>query len=83
MADPRTARERKRESHRCAGCGTAFEVGYYDDRRDARSELPAVVVEVGCPSCGRARVASVPAGAERTLVVERDELESAEEGGGD
>ena len=77
------ARERKRDPHRCPACESAFEVAYYDDRQDERADLPPAVIEVACPTCGRPKVASVPAGAEPTVMVEADELEHAEDGAGD
>ena len=75
-------RERKRDPHRCAGCGTAFEVTYFDDRASDRTTLPPLPVDVACPVCGRAKSLTVPAGSERTIVVERDDGEDADEGGG-
>jgi hypothetical protein len=76
-------RERKRDPHHCAECGADFGVEYYDDRRAApRAAAPPVVTEVACPGCGRPRSVSVPAGAERTVVVELDEGEADEGGGG-
>ncbi len=81
--DAATERDRKRDPHRCPACQAAFEVAYFDDRRDERADLPPVVVEVACPSCGRPKGATVPAGAERTLLVEVDELEHSEDGAGD
>jgi hypothetical protein len=75
-------RERKRDPHRCATCSTLFEVTYFDDRASDRTTLPALPVDVACPQCGRAKSIMVPAGAERTIVVERDEDGEAEEGGG-
>jgi hypothetical protein len=77
------ARERKRDPHHCAECGADFEVEYYDDRRAGpRAAAPPVLAEVACPRCGRPRSVSVPAGAERTLVVEEEEGEADEGGGG-
>jgi hypothetical protein len=76
-------RERKSDPHHCADCGADFEVEYYDDRRvGQRAAAPPVLAEVACPRCGRPRSVSVPAGAERTLVVEVDEGEADEGGGG-
>ncbi|HEY7412031.1 MAG TPA: hypothetical protein VII13_14885 [Vicinamibacteria bacterium] len=79
MATP--TRERRRDPHRCKACGTAFEVTYFDDRRDARSELPPVLADVPCPRCGKTKSVTVPAGAERTLVIEPGG-EVSETGGG-
>jgi hypothetical protein len=62
-------RERKRSPHRC-DCGEAFEVCYFDDRRDPSRDGDPVTVEVSCPHCGRAKTLAVPAGSERTVVVE-------------
>ena len=76
-------RERQRTAHRCVECSTGFEVAYFDDRRDERADLPEVLAEVACPRCGRSRAVSVPAGAERTLEVEIDEVGEPDEGAGD
>jgi hypothetical protein len=79
----RAGRERKRDPHHCADCGADFEVEYFDDRRAGeRVALPPVLVDVSCPGCGKAKSLSLPAGAERTLVVELDEGETEEGGGG-
>jgi hypothetical protein len=75
-------RSRKRHPHRCAGCESAFEVTYFDDRTDERAQLPLAVADVSCPSCGRKRSVALPFGAERTLEVELDEIAEADEGGG-
>lgn len=75
-------RERKRDPHRCLGCAASFEVAYFDDRADERAALPEVLVDVPCPGCGRTKSVSVPAGAERTLEVEIEDNEDAEEGAG-
>ena len=76
-------RERKRDPHHCAACGADFGVEYYDDRRAGpRAAAPPVVIEVACPGCGGRRSMSVPVGAERTVVVELDEGEADEGGGG-
>ena len=76
-------RTRKSHSHRCAGCETAFEVKYFDDRvADDRAQLPLAVVDVSCPKCGRTRSVTLPFGAERTLEVEPDEDAESDEGGG-
>lgn len=77
------ARERKRDPHHCAECGADFDVEYFDDRRAGdRVSLPPVLVDVACPACGKTRSVSLPAGAERTVVVELDEGEADEGGGG-
>jgi hypothetical protein len=77
------ARERKRDPHHCAECGADFEVEYYDDRREgARAASAPVPVDIPCPRCGKPRTVSLPAGAERTLVVDLDEGEADEGGGG-
>jgi hypothetical protein len=77
------ARERKREPHHCADCGADFEVEYFDDRRAGeRAAAPPVLVEVSCPRCRKPKSVSIPAGSERTLVVEVDEGEADEGGGG-
>ena len=77
-----SSRERKRNSHHCQDCGADFEVEYYDDRTGARATAPPVLIDVPCPRCGKPRSVSLPAGAERTLVVELDEGEAEEGGGG-
>ena len=75
-------RERKRDPHHCAACGADFEVEYYDDRTGARAAAPPVTMDVACPACGKPKTVSLPAGAERTLVVELEEGETDEGGGG-
>ena len=74
-------RERKRSPHRCE-CGSAFDVCYFDDRRDPVRDREAVTVQVSCPSCGRSKTLCVPEGAECTLIVEASPLsaEDFEEG---
>ena len=62
-------RERKRNPYRCE-CGSAFDVCYFDDRRDPLRDREAVTVQVSCPSCGRAKTLCVPEGADRTVIVE-------------
>jgi len=77
-------RERKRSPHRC-DCGQAFDVCYFDDRRDPGRDGDHVTVDVVCPGCARSRTFSVPAGAERTVVVEPSESDHedlVDEGGG-
>lgn len=76
------ARERKREPHHCADCGADFEVEYFDDRTDERAAMPRVTIDVLCPECGKPKPVALPAGAERTVVVELDEGEADEGGGG-
>ena len=76
-------RERKRDPHHCADCGADFDVEYFDDRRAGqRAAASPVLIDVHCPRCGKPRSVSVPAGAERTLVVGLDEGEADEGGGG-
>ena len=74
-------RERKRNPHRCE-CGSAFDVCYFDDRRDPLRDREVVTVEVSCPSCARSKTLCVPGGAERTVIVEASALsaEDFEEG---
>jgi DNA-directed RNA polymerase subunit RPC12/RpoP len=79
---PAEARVRKSDPHRCPECAAAFEVSYFDDRSDARAELPMATAEATCPACGHARPVSLPAGAERTLLVELSDGVEADEGGG-
>jgi hypothetical protein len=62
-------RERKRSPHLCE-CGSAFDVCYFDDRRDPLRDREAVTVQVSCPSCGRSKTLCLPEGADRTVVVE-------------
>jgi DNA-directed RNA polymerase subunit RPC12/RpoP len=76
------ARDRKRDPHRCSACGTNFDVTYFDERRSDRNALPGTTVDVACPECGHPRSVLVPVGAERTIVVERDEIGETDEGGG-
>jgi hypothetical protein len=68
-------RERKRSPHRCE-CGSAFDVCYFDDRRDPVRDREAVTVQVSCPSCGRSKTLCVPEGADRTVIVEVSPLSS-------
>ncbi len=77
-----SARDRKRDPHHCLGCGVAFDVSYYDDRVDDRVARPPLPYDVRCPRCGHAKSISLPFGAERTLVVEVDEVAEVDEGGG-
>jgi hypothetical protein len=67
-------RERKRSPHRC-NCGQAFDVCYFDDRRDPTRDGDPVTVDVPCPGCGRSRTFVVPIGSEHTLMVEASESE--------
>jgi hypothetical protein len=76
-----TPRDRKRDPHQCGECATRFDVTYFDDRRGSRDVGPALI-EVSCPACGRPRSVALPVGAEKTLLVEIDEAESDEGGGG-
>jgi len=66
-------RERKRSPHRCE-CGSAFDVCYFDDRRDPLRDREAVTAQVSCPACGRSKTLCVPEGADRTLIVEASAL---------
>jgi DNA-directed RNA polymerase subunit RPC12/RpoP len=75
-------RARKSDPHRCPECDAAFEVSYFDDRTGERAHQPMTTAEAVCPACGHARPVSLPAGAERTLVVELTEGVEADEGGG-
>jgi len=75
-------RDRKRDPHRCLQCAASFDVTYYDDRTDERASLPPQSVDVSCPGCGHRKSILVPAGAERTLEVELDLVDEADEGGG-
>jgi hypothetical protein len=74
-------RERKRNPHRCE-CGSAFDVCFFDDRRDPQRDGEAVTVQVSCPACARSMTLCIPPGAERTLIVEAAPLspEDFEEG---
>jgi hypothetical protein len=76
-----TQRERKRDPHQCGACGVRFEVAYFDDRRGSRSAMSSLV-EVACPACGKPKSVTLPMGAENTLLVESDEAEPDEGGGG-
>ena len=62
-------RERKRNPHRCE-CGAAFDVCYFDDRRDPERDREAVTIQVSCPECSRSKTLCVPEGADRTVIVE-------------
>lgn len=79
---PAEARARKSHPYRCPRCDAAFEVTYFDDRTGDRAHLPLTTAEAACPACGHTRSISLPAGAERTLEVERSEGVEADEGGG-
>jgi hypothetical protein len=74
-------RERKRNPHRCE-CGSAFDVCYFDDRRDPLRDREGVTIQVSCPSCARSKTICVPEGADRTVIVEASPLsaEDFEEG---
>jgi hypothetical protein len=76
-----TPRDRKRDPHQCGECATRFDVTYFDERRGSR-DVGSALVEVPCPACGRPRSVALPVGAEKTLLVEIDESESDEGGGG-
>jgi hypothetical protein len=76
------ARVRKSDPHRCPACGAGFEVTYFDDRVGERALLPMTIARAACPACGHSRSISLPAGAERTLLVELSEGVEADEGGG-
>jgi hypothetical protein len=76
------ARERKRAPHLCAGCGSRYDVCYYDDRQDDMQEPTGSMIEVHCPHCSKPKTVSVPRGAERTVVIEPVEHEETDEGGG-
>jgi hypothetical protein len=76
-----TERERKRDPHQCGGCGARYDVAYFDDRRGSRA-FGSSLIEVHCPACGKAHSVTLPMGAENTLLVELDEAESDEGGGG-
>lgn len=76
-----TQRERKRDPHQCVACGTRFDVAYFDDRRGSRDD-GSFLVDVPCPACGKLRSVTLPVGAEKTLLVEIEEAEADEGGGG-
>ena len=75
-------RDRKRDPYRCVGCGATFEACYFDDRKDDTRDSSHVEVEARCPRCGKAKSLSLPAGAERTLVIEAGTAPADEGGGG-
>jgi hypothetical protein len=79
MQEPRV---RKRDPHRCPKCSAAFDVTYFDDRVGERSLLPMTIAKAACPSCGHSRTVSMPAGSDRTLVIELSVGPEADEGGG-
>ena len=77
-------RERKRSPHHCQ-CGTAFDVCYFDDRRDPGRDGDPVMVHVACPDCGGSKTVALPPGADRTVVVEPGpaaDQDAVDEGGG-
>lgn len=76
------ARARKSDPHRCAECGAAFAVTYFDDRVGERALLPMTIAKAACPACGHSRTVSLPAGSERTLQIELSDGEADEGGGG-
>jgi hypothetical protein len=59
------SRPRRNEQHRCAHCGSRFEIWHTADPIGA-----SVQVEVRCPCCGGARTVSLPQGAEKDLRVD-------------
>jgi hypothetical protein len=66
-------RERKRSPHQC-GCGSAFDVCYFDDRQDPMRYAEPVTVDVACPECGQSKTLSLPRGSDRTVIVEASPL---------
>jgi hypothetical protein len=56
---------RRNEQHRCAHCGSRFEVWHAADPLE-----PHVTIEVRCPCCTKATPVSLPQGAEKDLRVE-------------
>jgi hypothetical protein len=71
-------RERKRSPHRCE-CGSAFDVCYFDDRRDPLRDGDAVTVHVSCPACGRSKTVCLPEGSDRTVIVEASAMDGEED----
>lgn len=55
----------RNEQHRCTHCGSRFEVWHRANPIETSIDL-----EVRCPCCGGAHMASVPAGAAKDLRVE-------------
>lgn len=74
-----TVRERKVELHNCT-CGVRLEVAYFDDREGARAAATPVLSDVVCPECGKPKTLSLPAGAEKTVLVEA--VEPSDDGEG-
>ena len=79
MQEPRV---RKRDTHRCPMCQAGFDVSYFDDRVGERSLLPVTIAKAVCPACGHGRTVSLPAGSERTMLVELRAEPEPDEGGG-
>jgi hypothetical protein len=66
MASPPVApRPRRNEQHRCAHCGSRFEVWHTGDPLAEH-----VAIEVRCPCCGASTPVTVPRGAEKDLRVD-------------
>ena len=70
--------QRRNEQHRCAHCGSRFEVWHAGDPLDAY-----VTVEVRCPCCPATTPVSVPRGAAKDLRIEPLPGLEPETGGGD
>jgi len=62
---PPSSPPRRNEQHRCAHCGSRFEVWHTADPLGTY-----VAVEVPCPCCGAPTAVSVPRGAEKDLRVD-------------
>ncbi len=58
-------RPRRNEQHRCAHCGSRFEVWHTGDPLAEHT-----AIEVRCPCCGASTPVTVPRGAEKDLRVD-------------
>lgn len=77
-AVPPTTPGQRNEQHRCAHCGSRFEVLHGGDPLEAY-----VAVEVRCPCCRATTSVSLPRGAEKGLRVENLQGTEPETGAGD
>jgi hypothetical protein len=69
---------RRNEQHRCAKCGSRFEVWHAADPLETY-----VTVEVSCPCCQARTAVSLPRGAEKDLRVNNLPGTEPETGAGD
>jgi hypothetical protein len=75
---PTSTPTRRNEQHRCAKCGSRFEVWHAADPLENY-----VTIEVGCPCCHAQTAVSLPRGAEKDLRVDNLPGTEPETGAGD